>query len=124
MHIYVKGVELTQTNWTTQLVPAQLERDELLDILGDLNRARKWLDKVEGFVKEALPSKFDTDEFEYATSRYMALRTQQTRVSLDGDKIKAEKLAELGEKDFEVWFKEHSKSTDFYQIKITEVKPK
>jgi hypothetical protein len=119
----VNGQALTPTNWTEVLKPSEVERDTLLNLLGDINKMRKWMEKVESYVKEALPSKFVTPEFEYATSYYHFQRTAQSRISLDGDKIKAEMLAELGEDAYKDWLREHSKVTEYFQINIKEIKP-
>jgi hypothetical protein len=112
--IAVKGQALTPDNWTQLLVPKELSKEEMNDLLGDVNRQRKFLDKVEGFLKEGILQHFPTDEWEFSTGRYQLTRTAGATVTVDLDKLKAE----MGEEPYKEWFKNHSKRSEWFKITI------
>ena len=114
MSIKVKGETLTYENWRELLKPAQLEKDELVDILGQLNAERKVIEKMEKFLKEAVPTLFDEEEFEYATSKFMVTRVCDTRVSLDTTRIK--------ESMDEEWLAGFTRETEYARLTIKELK--
>jgi|SRR3990172_7440999 len=78
---------LNSENWKNVIVPAQLSLNQLIDLTGELKGRLKFLDKVEGYIKEVLKAKLECDK-EYNTGKWIALQESRTKVYLAADTAK------------------------------------
>ena len=115
----INGIRLTPENWEELLNPQRLTGAQMIDILGELKDQAKFLSKLENFLKETLPLKVPTSdrgEFQSQGQRYVAIRAQKSRTALDAEKVRTE----MGE----TWYKEHCKTTEYYELRVKELKDK
>lgn len=105
----INNENLTLDNWVDILKPQKNSTDALIDAMGDVKAELALLKKVEGFLKEVIPTNFD-EEFEYQTERYTITRTGSTRVSLNQSAVKEE----MGEE----WWSERCNETDYFTLRV------
>ncbi len=105
----VNNKNLTLDNWTELLSPKANSTDALIDVIGDVKAELSLLKKIEGYLKEVIPTNFD-EEFEHQTERYYISRTGSTRVSLNTTQVKEE----MGDD----WWADHCQETDYFTLRV------
>ncbi len=94
----------------------KFEGKDLIDLLALSRVVQKQAAKLEGIYKEMIKGRVDMDESEVWGSSFKLVISKKVRVTFDSAKLCAEMEEVLKEDEYEEWYEQHSRTTEYIEM--------